>query len=191
MSRAMRMGVWITLSGTAVLVLGTSRAAAGGGCHDPATTATDARGMAEASVDMKGACFWPTTLFVDPGATVTFASFDAGMVHNVGGHGWGHFEDMERGDVFRATFDDVGIYPYACSYHPGMTGAIVVGNGIGEPAGGSVSTEPSVRPEVSVQTRTGRQGAEASSIILAGAVGLALGGGIAWAFGRGRGIRQG
>ena len=49
----------------------------------------------------------------------------------MGGNAWGHFEDMIEGDAFTVRFDDAGIYPFACNYHPGMTGAIVVGDGKG------------------------------------------------------------
>jgi hypothetical protein len=33
---------------------------------------------------------------------------------------------MEQGDRFSVSFDEEGVYPFACTYHPGMTGAIVV-----------------------------------------------------------------
>jgi plastocyanin len=186
MIRSARLWVALAFGCAAVVVLGAAPAVAGGGCHDPVTTAADARGQAETTVDMKGACFWPTTVFVDPGTSVTFASYDAGIVHNVGGLGWGHFEDMERGDAFRATFDEVGTYPYACSYHPGMTGAIVVGNGRGEPDGGWVSIEPFAQPEPAVVTKTVRESPSPASTIGAGAAGVALGGAIAWAVARRR-----
>jgi hypothetical protein len=38
---------------------------------------------------------------------------------------------MYAGDVFTTKFQAEGIYPYACMYHLGMTGAIVVGDGEG------------------------------------------------------------
>ena len=71
---------------------------------------------------------------VDPeraaGRAVTFVNRDP-ITHNVGGNLWGNLDDMNRGDAFTATFDAEGVYPFACSYHPGMTGAIVVGSGTG------------------------------------------------------------
>ena len=109
-------------------------ATAGGGCHMGVTTGT---GDTVAMVD---ACFTPTTLRVEPGTTVTWINEDP-MTHNVTANEWGHFEPMEQGDVARATFDDPGIYPYACTYHPGMSGAIVVGDGTGKDNGAAVTVE--------------------------------------------------
>ena len=106
-------------------------AIAGGGCHDGATT-----GEGDI-VEMKDACFRPSTLKIDPGDTVTFVNRDA-MTHNVTAMGWGQFEDMNRGDAYRATFEESGVYPYACQWHPGMTGAILVGDGTGAGGGEAV-----------------------------------------------------
>ena len=64
------------------------------------------------------------------GAPVTFVNVDE-FVHNVGGNQWGHFDDLHGGMTFSVSFDEAGMYPFACSYHPGMTGAIVVGDGKG------------------------------------------------------------
>ena len=64
-------------------------AIAGGGCHDGATT-----GEGDI-VEMKDACFRPSTLQIDPGDTVTFVNRDA-MTHNVTAMGWGQFEDITR-----------------------------------------------------------------------------------------------
>lgn len=108
-------------------------AIAGGGCHDGATTGTGD------TVEMKDACFRPSTLQIDPGDTVTFVNRDA-MTHNVTAMGWGQFEDMNQGDAFRATFEESGVYPYACQYHPGMTGAILVGDGTGAGNGETVTS---------------------------------------------------
>jgi plastocyanin len=107
-------------------------ATAGGGCHDGATTGTGD------TVEMN-ACFRPSTLQIDPGGTVTFVNRDA-MTHNVTAMGWGQFEDMNQGDAFRATFEESGVYPYACQYHPGMTGAILVGDGTGAGNGETVTS---------------------------------------------------
>jgi plastocyanin len=108
-------------------------AIAGGGCHDGATSGTGD------TVEMKDACFRPSTLQIDPGTTVTFVNRDA-MTHNVTAMGWGQFEDMNQGDAFRATFEESGVYPYACQYHPGMTGAILVGDGTGAGNGETVTS---------------------------------------------------
>ena len=115
-------------------------ASAGGGCH---TGVTQGTGNA---VVMQDACFTPTILQVEPGATVAFSNEDP-MMHNVTANGWGYFDAMNHGDGFTATFEGPGVYPYACTYHPGMTGAVVVGNGKGEGNGEFVAVEPLIVPE--------------------------------------------
>lgn len=69
----------------------------------------------------------PSVLRVEPGAAVTFTNRDPAM-HNLFGSGMYVGElHAERSVAFR--FDDAGVYPYACTIHPGMVGAIVVGDG--------------------------------------------------------------
>jgi hypothetical protein len=77
---------------------------------------------------MVSACFTPTLLHTDVGDTITFTNRDV-MEHNVApaGWGWGHVEPLRQGESFTASFDEPGIYSYACSLHTGMTGAVVVG----------------------------------------------------------------
>jgi plastocyanin len=146
-------------------------ALAGGGCHEGATTGSGNE------VDMIGACFTPTTLRVEPGETVTFVNRD-GFAHMVGGTGWGHFEDLQAGDTFSATFDDAGIYPYACIYHPGMTGAIVVGDGTGAGNGQMVTAGvQAAAPDAAIEVQTvGAQAAEdRGGWLAAAAIGLVVG----------------
>jgi hypothetical protein len=143
---------------------------------------------------MSGACFTPTSLRIAPGGAVTFVNRDP-MTHNVGGIGWGDLEDMVEGDAFTATFADPGVYPYACSYHPGMTGAIVVGDGTGAGNGTAVTVEPFVAAPASFDTVDDAAAVAAdppspsssgwSGWVAAGAAGLLLGLG-AGAFGRWR-----
>ena len=97
----------------------------GGGCHRAGLGITDETGT---TVQMMDACFTPTVLRVAQGDSVRFVNRDP-MVHNVTANDWGHWDDMYEGDRYTASFDDEGIFPFACTYHPGMTGAIVVGDG--------------------------------------------------------------
>lgn len=161
-----------------VLLVPAAPAAAGGGCHSGAT-----QGGGD-TVELKDACFNPSNLRIDPGDTVTFVNLDD-LTHNVGGNLWGHFEDMTKGDSFTATFDEVGTYPYACSYHPGMTGAIIVGDGSG-PGNGELVTVGAfeqMQPSPVVEVRTVTEPASGTPVAIgwiAGAViGVALGFGIA------------
>jgi plastocyanin len=167
----------------AVLAVPALPAAAGGGCHAGITTGDGD------TVEMSDACFTPTSLQIAPGDTVTFVNRDP-ITHNVGGNLWGHLEDMAEGDAFTATFDERGVFPYACSYHPGMTGVIVVGSAAGAGNGERVDVAPFVASEPVPVTTTAPATTLASASapvdeaspaigwVAAGAAGLALGLGV-------------
>jgi plastocyanin len=164
-----------TIVALAAIVVTPAVASAGGGCHTAATEG-DASGEKEATVRMIDACFAATVTTVDPGARVTFVNSDDGITHNVGGSQWGHLEDMLPGDAFTVSFDETGIYPYSCSYHLGMSGAIVVGDGKGAGAGETISVEP-VAPAPVAVTRVdgGSGGVPPIGLIAIGVVGAGLG----------------
>lgn len=175
----MRRGMLLCMiAATATIVLGVpGTALAGGGCHD-GVTRNDATGEKTATVRMIDACFTATVTTVDPGAPVTFANTDLGVTHNVGGNQWGHFEDMIEGDAFTATFDEAGIYPFACNYHPGMTGAIVVGDGKGAGSGSEgVTVQPfeASSPGVVSPVTAADNGLPIGILVGVGLGGLALG----------------
>jgi plastocyanin len=123
----------------AALSIGAGPVSAGGGCHEPPS---DARGN---RVDMRGNCMLPTVLRVDAGATVEFLNHDR-QPHTVTGagarsaEGWGDFEEIAYDASVAQAFAEDGTYVYYCVFHPGMVGAIVVGDGEGASAlGASVS----------------------------------------------------
>jgi plastocyanin len=122
----------------AMLLLPATPAGAGGGCHNDA--ATEGTG---AMVALSQMCMTPTVLRVDPGTTVTFVNKDS-VVHNVWGLQWGQ-DPVNAEESFQRRFDSAGIYPYTCSLHPGMVGAVVVGDGRGS---GPVIEMPSVTPSI-------------------------------------------
>jgi plastocyanin len=142
-------------------------ASAGGGCHGGAT-----QGEGD-TVAMSKACFTPSVLRVNPGTEVTFVNKDP-VVHNISATGWGYFEDMAEGEAFTATFDEPGVYPYACTYHAGMTGAIVVGDGTGAGSGELVTVAPLTGAAASSNDET--EASEASSADGTSTVGWAVGG---------------
>ena len=116
----------------------TAASAGGGGCHDGTT---EERGT---SIEMVNACFTPTTLFAEPGDRITFTNRD-GFAHNVTANGWGYFDDLGTGEQFSTSFSDEGVFPYACTLHSGMTGAIVVGQGDDGAGVAAVAPAPSRR----------------------------------------------
>ena len=99
----------------------------GGGCYGPASDGSGTQAVIEEL------CFTPTVLHVDPGSTVTWVNRDQGISHTVTGasRAWGSPEEIRLGDEATFRFDRNGVYPYYCVYHPGMSGAVVVGDGSG------------------------------------------------------------
>jgi plastocyanin len=119
----------------ALLVGPATVARAGGGAHC-APQFTDAETDA---VRLTNNCFVPTIARVDKGATVTFENLD-GMPHTVTGavYIFGDMDEFSTGER-SFSFDEEGIFPYVCVLHPGMAGAIVVGDGEGKVSAGSVT----------------------------------------------------
>lgn len=98
--------------------------AGGGGCHGAPQT----EGAGD-QVTMVHGCFEPTVLRTEPGTTVTFRNTDA-WLHNVHGQTWNLPGDFMKETTRALAFPLEGTFPYACAYHPGMVGVIVVGDGI-------------------------------------------------------------
>ena len=157
-----------------------ANATAGGGCHSNPT-----QGSGD-TVAMSKMCFTPSVLHVDTGTEVTFHNKDP-MPHNVSAE-WGTAQDLKVGDTFSATFPQEGTFPYACTYHFGMTGAIVVGDGNGPATGGVVETGSIDTTPVSQERATSPR-AEGSGVLgwtIAGAIGLVLGASVTSLLRRGR-----
>ena len=165
-----------TVMAIAVVVGMPGLASAGGGCHG-GVTENDASGQEDTTIRIIDACFTATVTTVDPGTPVTFVNTDD-FVHNVGGNEWGHYDDLLGGDAFTVSFDEAGTYPFACTYHPGMTGAIIVGDGKGAAGAEAITVEP-FAPEPKAVTRvvTKSSGPSAGFLILAGVLGALVGAG--------------
>jgi plastocyanin len=104
--------------------------AGGGGCSAPVT-----QGVASL-VRIQRFCFKPTILYADPGDSITWVNRDE-AAHLVLGANlrWGNYRDLELGESDVLRFSSPGVYPYLCTYHPGMVGAVVVGD-VRAPAAG-------------------------------------------------------
>jgi plastocyanin len=168
---AIRTGLVAAAAAAALVVPLGPPAVAGGGCHGGST-----EGEGD-TVAMAKACFTPSILRVDPGTEVRFVNKDP-IVHNVGGTGWGMFEDMLEGDSFTATFDRPGIYPFACSYHPGMNGAVVVGDGTGVGSGEQVTQSSATGSAEARSPSAATNRGSAAGWIGGGIAGLVLGAGL-------------
>jgi plastocyanin len=178
MRRAAFVMGFVVAASTAVLILpAAGPAVAGGGCHSDLTQGTGD------TVEMRDACFTPSIIRVDPGSEVTFVNKDP-MGHNLWANGWGHYDDMLHRDTYTTRFAQPGIYPFACAYHPGMNGAVVVGNGVGAGSGEVVSVAPA--SDDAAPAAKARPAATSSDLggaplgwIAGTAIGLVLGAGLA------------
>lgn len=122
-SRRTGLSLIVLMAGALTVPLASPTAHAGGGCHGPATEG------AGRLVTLVNACFDSTITRVPVGAKVTWMNKDP-LAHVVVGQGyqWGTSEELQQGDRFSTVFRAAGIYPYTCFIHPGMNGAIVVGD---------------------------------------------------------------
>jgi plastocyanin len=177
-----RMGrrIWVVLAIGALVaaLLPAGWASAGGFCSGYENERlTDARGVRVAMTDF---CFTPTVLRVREGATVTFVNKDP-EAHTVGGAA-GSFGDMHReiapGKSVSFRFEREGIFPYVCLIHPGMAGAIVVGDGIGPAALAGTAASQVEAPPRRAESPQSTSASLWGGIGIAAAVGLALAAGL-------------
>jgi plastocyanin len=156
---------------------------AGGGCH-AAVTGSGATDGPTTVVRMDVCSFEPTVARVPVGTSVTFLN-TAPNEHVVVGRGnsWGS-ELLAPGSELTHGFDAAGVYPFACSLHPGMVGAIVVGDGgststdVAAPAaGGPVAVETPAAAGAGAPSETSPQPDQTGGTltIVAMGVGLAIG----------------
>jgi YVTN family beta-propeller protein len=81
---------------------------------------------AAAKVSIAGFAFGPQTVTVKIGERVTWTNND-GAAHTVTfKDGSTSSKSLSPGDAFTRTFDRAGTYAYACSFHPYMTGTVIV-----------------------------------------------------------------
>jgi plastocyanin len=170
----------------ASLVLGGAgvASAGGGGCfHETGPSTGEGT-----SVEMIDDCFRATLLRVQPGAAVTWVNRDSES-HTVTGVGgtWGSFDEVASGDRVAYSFKSNGIYLYSCLIHPGMVGAVVVGDGRGDAGLGpaAVAMVPGAPAAGDATQETGSETGSATSSgvlgsgLVGGAVGIVVGLGIA------------
>lgn len=173
----MRPAVLRTIFAAAVIAaaLGTTSAATAGGggggrCHDGPTVAEGA------TVLMERNCFVGTVTYAPVGEPITFVNQDD-LPHTVTGVGWdgGEIDGLARKDI---RFEDEGVYVYTCVYHPGMSGAIVIGDaaGPGPAEGGPVSITQPEPEKAPASPDPGPEGSPVPGATLGAIAGLAAGG---------------
>ncbi len=149
-------------------------AAAGGGCHSamPRT----AQAVAGTTVDMEGMCFLPAVLAVEPGTTVRFTNYDD-VAHVVVGTGWGTTSPVAPGEGVEQRFPDPGTYAYSCYLHPGMNGAIAVGQAAPKPATATSASASAPSPApAALATSSTAAGVDFRLLALGGLGGALFGG---------------
>ncbi|MGH2540605.1 MAG: cupredoxin domain-containing protein [Actinomycetota bacterium] len=129
---------------------------------------TESRGTA---VRIRNFCFGPTILRAQPGDQVTFVNRD-GVSHTVLGANasWGSYRQLRTGDDVSYEFRRAGVYPFVCTYHVGMIGAVVVG-GPGAPMTATGTDARAIVPvrEPDVATTAAVNEVQAPTTTLAGA----------------------
>lgn len=94
----------------------------------PATT------TATTTIRMDPCAFVPTNAQVRTGSTVTFSNASE-MPHLLTGANaaWGDRDQLiQPGGVVTVSFDEPGVYAFSCALHKGMSGAIIVGDTVGQ-----------------------------------------------------------
>ena len=160
-----RMQRFLLFGSLVMAALPATPAAAGGGCHSAGPES--AQPMAGTTVEMVGNCFLPGVLTVDPGTTVRFANQDD-IAHVVLGTGWGSGEMVAPGKTVEHRFAQPGTFAYSCHLHPGMNGAIVVGE-----TGATPVTAPP--PAALATSSTTSDGVDFGLLALGGLGGAVLG----------------
>ena len=123
-------------------------ASGGGGCG---RAVTDDDGT---QVNIRNFCFGPTILRVPEGETVTWMNRDDYPHVVLGANGaWGGYGKVRGGGEVSYRFVNSGVYPYVCTYHPGMIGAVVVGNG--RPDGGAYTVTTNAGPVIPAESSQG------------------------------------
>ena len=139
----MRRRIALLLSGLPlILALGWAAAgvvSAGGGCHgESENQATPAESDASV-IKIDGCTFAPTVARVAAGTQVHFLNSSL-TYHDIVGRNreWGT-DSLESGTEFTYRFLSAGVYPFSCSFHPGMAGVVIVGDAAPDAAAADVT----------------------------------------------------
>ncbi len=138
---------------------------AGGGCH-AADRSVHMEATGTTVIRMDVCSFAPTVSTVPVGTTVRFLNTATNDHSVIGRSGTWASDVLSAGDEFSARFDAVGTYPYACSLHPGMVGAIVVADGAAGQADLATAIQPTEPPPAAP---------DPLPLVLVGIAGVAIG----------------
>ncbi len=92
----------------------------------PETSVDQTVHSGKVEVDMKNMAFSPDIIYVTKGSTVVWTNKEA-TPHNVTSNdALFRSKTMSQGDTFSYTFKKNGTYKYNCTFHPGMSGEVIV-----------------------------------------------------------------
>ncbi len=177
MARGVRILLIGAVAGVALSAAGSPGGVnAGGGCHSPEDLkATETAGV---TVEIGNCAFGPTVLRIDPGEQVTWtnASETPHTVTGLAGN-WGDTNQVLNRASVGYSFESAGTYPYSCVLHPGMVGAVVVGDGVSAnaEAGAAVREVPGTGPGAGDARAADASGASDGDGIGSTAAGVATG----------------
>lgn len=92
------------------------------GCYGPKTEPAAPPG--QNSVNIENFVFNPATITVQKGTTVTWTQMDSAP-HTITGNGFDS-GTLNKGQTFSWTFNEAGTFSYKCSFHPAMSGEVIV-----------------------------------------------------------------
>lgn len=94
-------------------------------------------------VFIRNSIYYPSSLTVKTGTTVTWRNDDVQLSHTVTSTtGVFDSKNMDRGVVYSYKFTKPGKYPYTCTYHPFMQGMVIVTDSGSPPASSSSAPAP-------------------------------------------------
>ena len=95
---------------------------------DSAASSEETKPVATDVVKISDFAFSPANITVKKGDTVTWTNEDnvAHTVTESDDRDGPKSDDLQKGDTYTFTFNDVGTFKYKCSLHPSMTGTVTV-----------------------------------------------------------------
>ena len=93
----------------------------------PASAPADSNSSAApVVVVIKNYAFTPATITVAPGTAVQWRNDDSASHTATAADGTFDSKNLDHGQTYTFTFTKAGTYAYTCSYHPNMTGKVIV-----------------------------------------------------------------
>lgn len=147
---------------------------AGGGCNRP-DGSVDAEGEGNTVIRMDVCSFSPTISRVPLGTTVRFLNTST-IEHAVVGRARIFDSDiLAPGSESSVTFEAAGTYPFSCPLHPGMVGAIIVGEDAAAQADPAVGDPGVTSPDAQPVVAAVPTGSDPGPLAVAALAGLGIG----------------